>query len=283
MADQTVTYRGSVPALRQFIRDIPGIIAGSKPDPLGLRQGITSNMAFTFFSLVSRAFNVKSKGGRGDDGIEWAPNTREYLAYTKGRTRSKARVATAKTTNKGSFRVHREAHLTRKQKLIWTKANNAAIDDIIRELADAGMTADQRVIKGKAAVRAWAATRKAGAASLIATYPIDNDTVLVDEGDLRKSIQPGVLTQSGVADSYEPKDAAQVFDLGITDFVVGSRDPKASFHQDSEKEFHGDGKKGTVQRQMWPDELPDRWLTEIVAKVFVVIVRLPALIAGGRL
>ena len=278
MADQTVTYRGSVPALRQFIRDIPAMIAGSKPDSVGLRQGITSNMAFVFFSLVGRAFDVKSKGGRGDDGIEWAPNTKAYLAYEKGRTRSKAREG---IRNKGSFRVNREAHLTRKQKLAWTKANNAAIDDIIRELADAGMTADQRVIKGKAAIRAWAATRKAGAASLISTYPIGGDTVLVDEGDLRRSIQPGVLAGGGVAQTYSPSDQGQIFDRQIVDIVVGSRDPKADFHQNSKKLKHGDGQKGTVRRQMWPEEMPERWLDEIVANVSVVIANLPAILASG--
>ena len=278
MADQTITYRGSVPELRKFIRSIPAMITGTAPDPIGLRRGVASHISMTFFSLVGRAFDVKSKGGRGDDGIQWAPNTRGYLAYEKGRTRSKARKG---IDNKGSFRVHREAHLTRKQKLAWTKANNTAIDDIIRELADAGMTASERVIKGKAAVRAWAATRAKGAASLIKTYPISNDTILVDEGDLRRSIQPGLISESGATATYSPKDASQIFDEGISDVVVGSRDPKAAFHQNAKKLTHGDGQKGTVRRQMWPDELPDRWADEIVGQIEQLISRLPAILAGG--
>lgn len=281
MADQTVTYRGSVPELRQFIRDIPAVIAGTKPDTIGLRQGVTSRMAFVFFSLVGRAFDVKSKGGRGDDGIAWAPNTPEYLAYTKGRTRTKARTGSG---NRRSFRLGREQHLDAKQKRLWANENTKAIKAITKELADAGMTATERTIKGKAAVRAWAATRKAGAKSLIKFYPpVLRDTILVDEGDLRKSVQPGVLSGTGVSETYGGADANQIFDLEITDFVVGSRDPKADFHHNSEKLRHGDGQKGTVRRQLWPEELPDRWTSEIVDETFVLLSRLPSLLASGQI
>ena len=278
MADQTITYRGSVPELRKFIRNIPAMITGTAPDPIGLRRGVASHIGMAFFSLVGRAFDVKSRGGRADDGIQWAPNTREYLAYEKGRTRSKAKEG---RDNRRSFREHREAHLTRKQQNAWNKANREAIAQISRELDEAGMTASERAIKGKAAVRAWAATRAKGAASIIKTYPIDNDTILVDEGDLRKSIQPGLISESGATATYSPKDASQIFDQGISDVVVGSRDPKAAFHQNSKKLTHGDGQKGTVRRQMWPDELPDRWAEEIVGQIEQLISRLPAILAGG--
>lgn len=278
MATNTITYRGSVPALRKFIRDLPGVLAGTKNDEfgLGLQKGMTSRMAFTFFALVGRAFDVKSKGGRGDDGIQWAPNTEQYLAYQKGRTRSKARTG---ERNKGSYRVNRERHLTGAQKRVWTKENNRAIADIIRELADAGMTADQQTIKAKAAVRAWAATRVDGAESLISHYPARPDTVLVDEGDLRRSIQPGELTVIGVTADYTKGGKNQIVRRQRTDFVVGSADPKAAFHQNAEKLQHGDGKKGTVRRQMWPDELTDSWLREIVGQVTQFVESLPRLFA----
>ena len=286
MAAQTITYRGSRDDLRQLIRDIPAMIAGSKPDSFGLRQGVAARMAFTFFALVGRAFDIKSKGGTGDDGIQWAPNSRGYLAYQKGRTRSKARSG---ERNKGSYRVNRERHLTAAQKRVWTKANNAAIDDIIRELADAGMTATQRTIKAKAAVRAWAATREEGATSLIKFYPSRPDTILVDEGDMRRSIQPGTLQQTGAVDNqYQPPDETQLFSVDTIDIVVGSRDPKAAFHQNAKKIVHGQQSeeggtmKGPVRRQMWPDKLPDTWVREIVGQVVQLMNGLPAALTRGK-
>lgn len=274
---QVIQYRGTRADLRRAIRDIPLAITGQGPDPLNLREGVTSLMAFTFFSRVAANFDDLSKGGTGADGDKWPLNTPEYLAYQKGRFKGR-RMA-------GSYRLGRENHLDADTKRVWSKANTAARKQVRADAEEAGVTLTDRQVKAKAAPIAWAATRDAGAESLIDHYPGQPDTILVDNGDLRRSIQPGVLSSF----VYENADESQVFRREGTDAVVGTKDPKAAFHHSAEKLTHkqkdaeGAVMKGTVRRRLWPEVLPTPWVNEMKDELVAFFMRLPALIAGGRI
>lgn len=268
MAEQRIIFRGSKEELRRAIRAIPSAIAGTGPDPLRLREGVASRLAFVFFSNVLQDFNRKSKGGEGDDGKKWPPNTRQYLAYQKGRFKNR---------NTGtSYRAGREKHLSAAQRRIWAKENRAAIKRITAKANAEGITITRQKVKAMAAPIAWAATRGTGASSLIKFYPGQPDTVLVDKGDLRRSVRPGILT----AQTYSVSDPSQIFEIEAKDVVVGSRDPKAAFHHNATKQFHGDGQKGTVQRRLWPAVLPDTWVKEMTDELVTLFLRLPGLIVG---
>lgn len=270
MAERVIQWRGTRDDLRKVLRSIPTAISGKGPDPLRLREGIAARIGFVWFSLVLPNFDTLGRGGVGADGDKWPPNTPAYLAYQKGRFKD--------SNTSTSYRTNRVKHLDAKTKRIWAKANREAMKRIRVESAEAGVRMTTRQVKAQAAIRAWAATRKAGSETLIGFYPKQADTVLVDNGDLRRSIQPGVLTSA----TYSKADPNQVYNVEIKDVVVGTKDPKAAFHHASKKLQHGDGRKGTVRRRLWPEEMPERWLQEMTDEITTFLLRIPEMLTGGR-
>lgn len=277
MAERVIQWRGTRDDLRKVLRSIPTAISGKGPDPLRLREGIAARIGFVWFSLVLPNFDTLGRGGVGADGDKWPPNTPAYLAYQKGRFKDSDKAT--------SYRTNRVKHLDAKTKRIWAKANREAMKELRAEVAEKGFAPTARgvirkakEIKAQAAIIAWAATRKAGSETLIDFYPKQADTVLVDNGDLRRSIQPGVLTSA----TYSKADPNQVYNVEIKDVVVGTKDPKAAFHHASKKLQHGDGRKGTVRRRLWPEELPERWLQEMTDEITTFLLRIPEMLTGGR-
>ncbi len=250
-----------------FIRSIPGRITGRVRDPQGVGAGFRARIGWTFFSLVAESFKIKGRGGTDSAGDSWAPNTRAYLAYRKGRAK-KRKVGTA-------FRVNRRDHLTDAQSRLWAKVNRKAITELTGRLP-------QSQVRGVAAQKAWAATRQEGAGTLLANYGSKPDQVLVDRGDLRRSLQPGDLVESvGPAASYGNKPQEQIFEESIGLLVVGSRDKKAASHHLSKRLRHGDPGKGTIRRRLWPERLPDDWFRQIMGTASSGLKRIAQLVSQG--
>jgi len=265
--DTTVYTTLQRPELVAFLRSLPGRLTGRVPDPQGIARGFSARIGWVFYMLVAKSFATKGRGGTDEAGDSWPPNTAAYLAYKKGRAKHRK--------SRHSYRINRAAHLDAYDRKVWARANTEA-------LAENVLSMPYHEAKAAAAITAWAATRAFGADTLIATYGKMPDQVLVDHGDLRRSIQQGEIVETtGVDADYRPADGNQVYDQGTGQVILGSRDPKAAYHHNSKKLQHGDGKKGTVRRRLWPERLPAEWLREIVGQAAAGLARLRFLVQSG--
>lgn len=270
---EVVTTTASRADITRLIRSLPAMMAGRAADHHGIAAGFRARLAFSFLSLVKLNFDILSKGGVGADGKKWLPNTREYLAYTKGRFGPTGRYTKA---GKPRHRENRRKHLTDKQFRQWNKDYKSSL----KELSLRQSPAKAREL---AVTSAWAKSRATGAKTLLAAYGSQEDTILVDTGDLRNSLQPGELAESGVSASYQKGDSKQIFKQGPGIVLVGSKNKTAAFHHNAKKKNHGDGKKGTVQRRLWPEIFPDSWWREITGVAVSGLVQIRDLVASGRI
>ena len=69
----TVRASADADALQRLVESLPGILAGTAPDPWGIRRKVLDRANAVLLERVRQAFVAKSKGLRGDDGIRWAP------------------------------------------------------------------------------------------------------------------------------------------------------------------------------------------------------------------
>lgn len=247
------------PVLVAFLRSLPAVLAGRLPDPHGIAAAMRARIAWTFFSLVAISFDLKGRGGRNGAGDSWPPNTRAYLAYQKGRPAGVVGQGRVDSRKKPAHRTNRRAHLTPEQFRRWGVVYRAKL----RQMIDRAPIAQAR---GEAATAAWAATRGTTADTLISQYGGQEDTMLVDRGDLRRSVQPGEILET----VYRPSDG-QTFEEPTGQIVLASKDRTAAFHHRAKRLTHADPGKGTVRRRLWPESLPDSWIDEILAQAIVGI------------
>lgn len=265
--DTTVYTTLNRPELVAFLRSLPGRLSGRVQDPQGIGRGFAARIGWVFYMLVAKSFATKGRGGTDEAGDSWPPNTAAYLAYTKGRAKHRK--------NRHSYRINRTAHLDAHDRKVWARANTEA-------LAENVLSMPYHEAKAAAAVTAWAATRAFGADTLISTYGKMPDQVLVDRGDLRRSLQQGDIVETpGVDADYRPADGNQVYEQSTGQVVLGTKDPKAAYHHNSKKLKHGDGQRGTVRRRLWPESLPDGWWREIVEQTSAGLRRIGALVQNG--
>lgn len=270
---EVVTTTASRADITRLIRSLPAMLAGQSDDPHGIASGFRARLAFSFLSLVKRNFDKLSKGGVGADGKRWPPNTREYLAYQKGRFGPTGRYD---KKGKPRHRVNRRKQLTPKQFRQWNKDYKTSL----KELSLRQPPAKARELSVNVA---WAKSRATGAKSLLSAYGSQEDTILVDAGDLRNSLQVGELSESGTGAEYQPGDSEQVFRQGPGIVLVGSKNKTAAYHHNSKKLAHGDGKKGTVQRRLWPEVFPDSWWGKIMDMAVSGLAQIGDLVGSGRI
>ena len=79
MARQIV-YLGTPAEAREALRELPAILAGRLPDPMGVAQAVQLRCGVALLSEVQRAFITKSRGGVGSDGIRWPPLQPQTIA-----------------------------------------------------------------------------------------------------------------------------------------------------------------------------------------------------------
>jgi hypothetical protein len=75
-----VVFRGTREELRRLLRDLPLVLAGRAPDPLGIARGLQLRLGTTLLSKVQQDFITKSRGGVGTDGVKWAPLSPKTIA-----------------------------------------------------------------------------------------------------------------------------------------------------------------------------------------------------------
>lgn len=73
MAQIKVKTRLKLREVKRRLAILPSILAGERPDPIGLRRYFFALFARRLFELIHTAFNVKSAGGTDDLGNNWRP------------------------------------------------------------------------------------------------------------------------------------------------------------------------------------------------------------------
>lgn len=254
MANVTVTYDRR-PGLERFIRSLPSVLTGAVADPYGVASGFVARIGWRWASLVIVAFDTKSKGGTDDSGDSWPPNSPEYLAYCKGPKSSR--------TGGGKSPGGKDGMLSDEMLAIWWKL-------YAKNLAWLVTKHPPKQAKGIAAGIAWKAVKELGAKTLLEQFGNREDTILVDEGTLRRSILPGDIVASvGIGATYRPRDSLTLVEAPTGYLVIGTRVPYASAHH------YG---RGVPERTLWPKKLPDSWIRKMLETAMRGLQRIEELI-----
>lgn len=236
-----VYFRGSRSMARQFVHLVALSLAGKATDQYQIARGVFVTLGFAALSSIKQDFIVKSRGGVGQDGEQWKPLRKEYLAYQRrfGPGEKAALKKAAGVDGKTQrFGVGGNGGLlTAAQKKRWGQIFATRFHRFLLSM-DAGSA------KAKAAAIAWATIKREGAKTLLEVF--GNRTVEInrDTGVLFNSLSPGELSGSGAQSDYQPV-ADQVFDLMDNGVIVGTSVPY--------------GEHVNKQRSFLPTTVPDNW------------------------
>lgn len=252
--------------LEMIIRSLPGVLSGRLPDPHRIAYGFKSRLAHTFFMLVAHAYEQKGRGQVGDDGITWAPLSAQYLAYVRPTTTDRGR----KPPKGGKLAPGgNDGLLTKEQLKLWNRTFADRYAWFVMRESDASA-------KAHAAAIAWIVVKAAGGKTKLQKFGsrvagVDYQ-ILVDVGNLRRSLMPGQLTNRDDVDSGYIAPSEQLVDDRGSTFLVGTKDPKAVFHHNG---------KGRMHRPLWPETLPADWWRQIEDAALGGLTRIGELV-GGR-
>src|SRR5690349_13722394 len=69
----TILFRGTRAELVLLLETVPSILAGRTPDTLGVARSLGFLMSNALLSQIHQDLLAKARGGRGRDGVVWAP------------------------------------------------------------------------------------------------------------------------------------------------------------------------------------------------------------------
>lgn len=223
--------------LREYLRQLPGVLTGRLPDYDGIAHGFKLRMAFAFFYMAKEAFIVKSRGGTDDTGTSWPKQTAKYLAYGRG-PKSTRRGGGVSPGGKDGF-------MTKDQLKRWQRTYAQTLARLLLQVPE-----DEA--KRRAAQIAWAQAKREGVQTLLQVFGSRWADILRDTGLLFNSMSPGVLVENGPDASYgKPPD--QIVEERPGELAVGTNVKYAAKHH------YG-------KRPLWPKDgnLPGSWWEEIL-------------------
>lgn len=256
---ETVIYaRGTREDLRRKLAMLPLILSGRVADESGIARGFMMRVAYTFLMKVKEAFIAKSRGGTGEDGITWAPLTREYLAY--GRRFGRGEQAALKAAAGLGAGNHHRGLLTAAQDKRWKQV-------YAQTLAWLAAREPLGTAKAIAAGHAWKVVKQEGAKTKLEVYGSRQVDIGRDTGILFNSLSPGELSEAG-PDAQLAAAESQVLESRPGEVIVGTNVPYAApFHK---------------RRPLWPSVLPQSWLDAMNRRAAEGIARAVEYIVGGR-
>lgn len=245
------------PEILALVRNLPGILAGSRPDVDGVGAGFRARIGHGLLDLIVRNFDALGRGEFGVDGTKWPDLTKEYLAYGRpfGTSERKGLLNAAglkgRKHNKGPGET--KGLLTSEQLKLWKKIYAQRLAHYIKR-------EPEKVAKGHAAAVAWVVVKKAGAKTKLEVFGNRKVQILVDTGYLRGSLTPGTLTEQGPAAMYNLPTGLgadqQVMDLNQPyQIVVGTNVSYAKYHH---------GIDGNSKRPLWPTNFNDDWWQQLL-------------------
>ncbi len=201
---------------------------------------------------IKTDFVRKARGGTGEDGVKWAPLSKEYLAYQR-RFGPGEKSNLKKAAGLGSGHRHRGL-LTADQNKKWKRIFGFHFGRLAVSVGPAEA-------KGRAAAIAWTILKADGAKTMLEVFGSRQVEILRDTGVLFNSLSPAYWTGDG--DYTPPED--QIFNLAENGVAIGTNVPYASVHQHGSKSKTGKG-GGIPARPFLPTgEIPAAWRTNWVS------------------
>lgn len=248
----TVVYTSATRAeLKEYLRQLPGILSGRLADLDGIAHGFKLRLAFAFFSVVKEAFIVKARGGTDECGITWPKLSRKYLAYQrpmgqggKGSLKPPKAGGIAPGARKKNGQLP-DGFMTEGQYNRWRKVYGTTLARLLLQVPEAEA-------RKRAAQIAWADAKRSGVRTKLDVFGNREVEILRDRGILFNSLSPGVLTEDGPDASYGKPDQQHVEERP-GEIAVGTNVKYAAYHQNGKRPY-------------WPKDgnLPGAWWEEIL-------------------
>lgn len=224
-----IIFHGTRADLMQRLRQLPAILNGTVPDPVGFVQGMQLRLGVQLLSKIQQAFLVKASGGTGEDGIKWPPLSPETIARRRlGPADRKALTIKARAPKlTEAQRRKQEKEIRKRAQLMQVKFGMAA-----------------RKAEGLARAQVEAAGRRAGLIKSKRAYLSAREVqILIDTSELFRSLSPGVDGPSGAP--------GQIFQSMPGRVIVGT----------NKKPWHHRGNARLPARHYWPPggDLPASW------------------------
>lgn len=234
--------------LKKFLRDLPGIISGTKPSRFGLHKTFWGAVAHSLFTSIYAGFKAKSEGGTDELGESWE----DIQQHTKAYHRDVAQGG----TDKGLVRRRRYnmgrlesgerrglGLLTPGQYKLWKNTFGV----IYHHYKDNHGTFDQlRALKSTAAQIAWTRVKESGGVTMWDVLGTRKLPLLVRTGELEKALTPGTYDP---ATGYKKGNKNQVYVVNRGAITIGVNLAKANYV--------------SKQRPLWPADI-DLWLNRAV-------------------
>jgi len=244
--------------VREFLtRELPSILSGDAPDPMGVRRAVFARVLAVAMKDVQEDFEAKSQGNRGKDGVTWEP----LAVYT---VRKRAEAERGQSGRPGGKKAE---GFRPPPDVGWLRAQRREIyNQEYRRLRMAGVPAREAARQASVVAkfvtnRVWKLTGEAAGrgsegrpgGSVPGDFPILNDT-----GALLLSASAGRVNGAGLSASYSPPEGQQVV-YGRGFVAVDSTVPYGDKHMtDGEGETTG----GFRPARPWKygEKIPAEWL-----------------------
>jgi hypothetical protein len=270
------TTRDQKPALRELIRNLPGILSGRLPDVASVALGFRTRIGYAILSLIAPNFDELGRGNSGADGDKWKPLSKAYLAYGRrfGPTEQRdLRKQAGLSRQHSKAPGNKKGLLTPDQLKQWRKiyADRLAWY-IMRESDDKA--------KAHAAAVAWIIMERRGAKTKLEVFGNRTVQILVDTGRGRGSLTAGTVSDFGPGAQYQKPAVKggmqQEFDVtNPNQTVVGTNVGYMGAHHR--------GNKRLPRRRLWPENFPSDWWNQILGVAISGLVRIGELFHGNRL
>lgn len=227
-----IVFAGSRDELRRLLADVPRILSGHAPDPLGIARGLQLRLGVALLSKVQQAFIVKSRGGTGEDGIRWKPMKPASIAGRRTTGGERRQLGISGKRVRGL--------LTPAQDKRW---RSIFAKEKARLIAKFGL--GDKEAAARAAQKAWAILKSEGAKTKLAVLGSRQVDIMRDTGRLFRSLSPGVEDRPSGADG-------QVFQTPPGRVIVGTNVVYAAYQH--------------RLRPLWPPggRLPEAWWQQLV-------------------
>jgi hypothetical protein len=244
------TFRGTRADLAALMRQIPQALAGG-PDPFEIARSIQLRAGVTLLGCVASAFITKSRGGIGEDGIQWLPLQRATIAQRRTTAQERRSLSISGQRQRGL--------LTPAQNKKWKQIFGTRLARF--RLMGMG----EAEAKAGAARIAWAILKSEGAQTKLQVLGSRKVDIGRDTSRMFRSLSPGV-------EDRPSGQTEQVFQVAPGSVIVGSNVPYfVPFHR---------------RRPVWPldGSLPDPWADAILRSMSTGVVRAVALLVErGRI
>ena len=238
MATRRINTRMSATQVKGFIKDLPKILRGTKPDTRRMRVAYWSVFAYHLYDQIGKAYLTKSGGGADELGDKWKPLSRATIAQ---------RPLVSFPHSKLSSIIGRRKEKTTRGLL------TPAQDEMWKGIFASNMKRLAPIMglgaaKAQAAKTAWAILKSKGAKTKLEMLGGRKVPIMIRSGRLYNSLKAGKLSGS----HYIPSSPDQIFGIERQGRVLlGTDVPYAGVQ--------------AKNRRLWPKDISE-WVSKAIGK-----------------